>query len=108
LAANAIDGSTSTVWTSAAAGAQTLTVDLGASHSVSHIRVNWGATYAKSYTVQVSTNGTTWTTVSTITTGAGGVVDITGLASTARYVRLNLTAGTFASYAVSELLVFGT
>jgi hypothetical protein len=107
LAANAVDGSTSTAWASAAGGSQSISVDLGASKAISHVQLNWGASYATSYNVQVSSDNSTWATVFSTASGTGGVVDIAGLVSSGRYVRVNLLVAKAGTYGLNELSVNG-
>ena len=64
-ASNAIDGDITTRWSSAFADPQTLTLDLGARSSISEIKLTWEPAFATAYTLDVSDNGTDWTTVET-------------------------------------------
>jgi F5/8 type C domain/Ricin-type beta-trefoil lectin domain len=88
---------------------QWLQVDLGATTSISEVKLAWEAAYGKSYTIQTSPDGTTWTTIYTTTSGNGGGDDLTGLTGTGRYVRMNGTArGTAYGYSLYEMQVYGT
>ena len=88
---------------------QWLQVDLGATHSVTEVKLAWEAAYGKSYTIQTSDDGKAWTTIYTTTTGNGGSDDLTGLAGSGRYVRMNGTArGTSYGYSLYELQVYGS
>jgi hypothetical protein len=110
-AAKAFDGNlTSTRWSSKeGSDPQWLQVDLGASHGVSEVKLTWEAAYGKSYTVQTSDDGSNWTTIYSTTTGNGGTDDLTGLAGSGRYVRLNGTArGTSYGYSLYEMQVYGS
>ncbi len=107
-AAAAVDGNTGTRWSSQFSDAQWLQVDLGATYVVDEVRLNWEAAFARGFTVQVSANASSWSTVYTTATGTGGaqVLPVTG---TGRYVRLNLTArATQYGYSLWEFQVFGT
>ncbi|WP_055585928.1 discoidin domain-containing protein, partial [Streptacidiphilus griseoplanus] len=107
-ASNAVDGDAGTRWSSAAADPQWLQVDLGAPAAVSQVVLTWETAYAKAYQIQLSTDGTTWTSAYSTTTGAGGTetVNVTG---TARYVRLYGTArATGYGYSLWEFQVYGT
>jgi hypothetical protein len=107
----AVDGNlTSTRWASKeGADPQWLRVDLGATASISHVKLTWEAAYGKAYSVQTSADGTTWTTIYSTTTGNGGTDDLTGLAGTGRYVRMNgVTRGTSYGYSLYEMQVYGT
>jgi beta-glucanase (GH16 family) len=106
-AAAAVDGNTGTRWSSAFAATQWFQVDLGAATSVSRVAINWEAAYAKAFTIQLSTNGSSYTQAYATTTGPGGQqsIPITG---TARYVRINLTQRALEMYGYSfwEFQVF--
>jgi hypothetical protein len=110
-ASAAFDGNlTGTRWASKEkVDPQWLQVDLGATASLSEIKLTWEAAYGKSYTIQTSPDGTTWTTVYSTTTGNGGTDDLTGLSGTGRYVRMNGTVrGTAYGYSLYEMQVYGT
>ncbi|WP_254898169.1 discoidin domain-containing protein [Kitasatospora sp. NA04385] len=106
-ASNAVDGDTGTRWSSANSDPQWLQVDLGAPAALSSVTLRWEAAYAKGYQIQLSTDGTTWTTAYTTANGAGGTetVPVTG---TARYVRMYGTArATGYGYSLWEFQVYG-
>ncbi|MET8047199.1 MULTISPECIES: discoidin domain-containing protein [unclassified Streptosporangium] len=105
--AAAVDGDTSTRWSSAVGDSQWLQVDLGASSSISRVVLNWEAAYGSGYKIQVSENGTTWTDLKTVTGGDGGIDtwDVTG---SGRYVRMQgVTRATGYGYSLWEFQVFG-
>lgn len=107
-AADAVDGNTGTRWSSAAADPQWLRVDLGAPAAVSQVVLRWEAAHAKSYRIELSANGTDWTTAYAAANSTGGTetLDVTG---TARYVRmLGLTRATGYGYSLWEFQVYGT
>ncbi|MFZ3495465.1 discoidin domain-containing protein [Streptomyces sp. 5.8] len=106
-ATGAVDGDNGSRWSSAASDAQWLQVDLGAAIELSKVVLQWEAAHAKAYRIELSTNGTDWTTAYSTTTGAGGTetVNITG---TARYVRMQgVTRATGYGYSLWEFKVFG-
>ncbi|MGW6204482.1 discoidin domain-containing protein [Streptomyces sp. NPDC055089] len=106
-ASDAVDGDNGTRWSSAASDAQWLQVDLGTTTELSKVVLRWEAAYAKAYRIELSTNGTDWSTAYSTTTGAGGTetVNITG---TARYVRMQgVTRATGYGYSLWEFQVFG-
>ena len=86
----AVDGNMASRWASDWSDPQWIQVDLGASTSVTHIQLAWETAYAKSYQIQISTDGTNWTNLYSTTSGDGGFddLDVTG---TGRYVRLTGT-----------------
>lgn len=87
-AANAVDGSLTTRWSSSSADNQWLRIDLGASRSVARMVIRWEAAYATAYKIEVSADGSAWTQVAAVTGGNGGVDDVAFPAAGARYVRL--------------------
>ena len=109
-ASAAVDGSSTTRWASQEGiDPQWITVDLGEGATVSRVLLNWEAAYASTYTVQISADGTNWTTLKDETAGDGGTDDITGLSGTGRYLRVYGTArGTSYGYSLWELQVYGT
>jgi hypothetical protein len=109
-ASAAFDGNlTSTRWASKEGTAsEWLRVDLGATKQVSHVKLTWEAAYGKAYSIQTSADGTTWTTIYSTTTGNGATDDLTGLAGSGRYVRMNgVTRGTSYGYSLYEMQVYG-
>jgi hypothetical protein len=107
-ASNAVDGNTTTRWSSQFSDPQWLQVDLGSSQSICGVALNWEAAYGKAYQIQTSPDGTTWTTVYSTTTGAGGVENL-AVTGTGRYVRMYGTArGTAYGYSLYEFQVLST
>lgn len=99
-ASAATDGNTGTRWSSQFSPSQWIKVDLGSAMAVSRVDLNWEAAYATAFTVQFSTDGTTFTNAtSTLRGNVGGqTIPVTG---TARYVRLNLTERALSLYGYS-------
>jgi beta-glucanase (GH16 family) len=107
-ASAAVDGNTGTRWSSAFSDPQWVQVDLGASHSISRVVLNWEAAYARAFSVQTSADGNSWTTISSTTTGTGGVQDLS-VTGTGRFVRMNGTQrATQYGYSLWEFQVYGT
>ncbi|HEY0261070.1 MAG TPA: discoidin domain-containing protein [Lacisediminihabitans sp.] len=107
-AALAVDGNAGTRWSSAASDPQWLQVDLGASATISQVTLNWEAAYGKSFQIQTSPDGTTWTPIYTTTTGTGGTQNLT-VSGTGRYVRMYGTVrGTQYGYSLWEFQVYGS
>jgi fibronectin type 3 domain-containing protein len=107
-AANAVDGNTATRWSSAFSDPQWLQVDLGATHTISQVVLNWEAAYGKAFQIQTSNDGTTWTTIYSTTTGTGGIqtLPVTG---TGRYVRMYGTQrATGYGYSLWEFQIYGS
>jgi len=91
-AADAVDGSTGTRWSSAFSDPQWLEVDLGSAQNICAVSLNWEAAYATAFQIQVSADNTNWTTIYSTTTGTGGIQNLTGLSGTGRYIRMYGTA----------------
>jgi len=103
----AVDGNTGTRWSSTFSDPQWLQVDLGATHSISSVGLNWEAAYGTAYQIQTSPDGTTWTTIYTTTTATGGNQTLT-VTGSGRYVRVNGTArATQYGYSLWEFQVYG-
>jgi glucosylceramidase len=105
--ASAVDGNTGTRWSSAFSDPQWIYVDLGATHTISRVVLNWEAAYGKSFAIQTSNDAVTWTPIYTTTTGTGGVQTLT-VSGSGRYVRMYGTArGTGYGYSLWEFQVLG-
>ncbi|WP_225824140.1 discoidin domain-containing protein [Streptomyces naphthomycinicus] len=107
-ASAAVDGDANTRWSSAASDPQWIRVDLGAPTSVSQVVLRWEAAYAKAYRIELSTDGTDWSTAYSTATGAGGTETIP-VSGTARYLRVYGTErATQYGYSLWEFQVYGT
>jgi hypothetical protein len=106
-ASNAVDGVTTTRWSSAFSDPQWLQVDLGATATISQVVLQWEAAYARAYQIQVSNDATNWTSIFTTTTSTGGTQTLT-VTGSGRYVRmLGTTRATQFGYSLFEFQVFG-
>jgi hypothetical protein len=107
-ASAAVDGNAGTRWSSTFGDPQWLRVDLGASATVSQVVLRWEAAYAVAYQIQVSADGSAWSTVYSTTTGQGGTETLP-VSGSGRYVRMYGTqrVGGY-GYSLWELQVFGT
>ncbi|MGW3505917.1 discoidin domain-containing protein, partial [Streptomyces globisporus] len=107
-AGNAVDGDGGTRWSSAFADPQWIRIDLGSPAALSRVELAWEAAHAKSYRIELSTNGNDWTTAYSTTASAGGNETLT-VSGDARYVRLTGTErATGYGYSLWEFKVFGT
>ncbi|MEW2157209.1 discoidin domain-containing protein [Streptomyces sp. NPDC007189] len=97
-AGNVTDGNGDTRWSSSFDDEQWVQVDLGSSVSFDRIAVDWEQAYAKTYTVQVSDDGSAWTGVKDVdnaaaplpfhTAGSASMQNVEFDAVTARYMRV--------------------
>jgi hypothetical protein len=107
-ASAAVDGNTGTRWSSAFSDPQWLEVDLGSSQSVCEVSLDWETAYATAFQIQVSPDGSTWTTIYSTTTGIGGNQTLS-VSGTGRYVRMYGTArATPYGYSLWEFGVYTT
>ena len=69
--------------------------------------MRWEAAHARDYDVQVSTDGSTWRTVSQVRGSNGDLDTVTFGQTSARHVRLNLlTRATSYGFSIHELEVY--
>jgi hypothetical protein len=108
--AMAVDNNAATRWSSAFSDPQWLQIDLGSVQNISSVNLVWEAASAKNYTVDVSVNGSTWTTIATkINMAAGARVDnLTGLSGSGRFIRVYGTSRTTSyGYSLFTFSAFG-
>ncbi|HLX94348.1 MAG TPA: glycoside hydrolase family 3 C-terminal domain-containing protein [Verrucomicrobiae bacterium] len=104
--AAAFDENPTTRWSSAYSDPQWIQVDLGSVQNIARVWLNWENAFAQNYSIQLSTNGSTWTNVYTTTNGPGSINDLAAL-GTGRYVRMYGTQrGTSYGYSLWEFEVF--
>ncbi|HEY7144147.1 MAG TPA: discoidin domain-containing protein [Streptosporangiaceae bacterium] len=109
--ANAIDGNVNTRFSSDAdqASGMLFQVNMGSAQTFNQIEMNSGGSsgdYARGYNVEVSTNGTTFTSVAT-GTGTASPETVTFATQTAQYIRVVLTAGVTTNWwSIAEFTVF--
>jgi hypothetical protein len=102
----ATDGNQATRWATDWSDPQWIQVDLGQPTAVKHVQLSWESAYGKTYQIQLSNDGTTWTTLYSTASGDGGVDDV-DLAGTGRYVRLTgMARGTPYGYSLFEFGVY--
>lgn len=107
VAANAVDGSTTSRWSSAFSDNQWLAIDLGTNHQINRVKLNWQNSHAVEYQLQTSTNGSSWTTVHHQRSGKGGIEEVS-LNASGRYVRmLGIKRFTTAGFSLWEMEVYG-
>jgi hypothetical protein len=105
--AKAVDGSLGTRWSSNTTDSQWIAIDLQSVMTVNQVILKWEAAYAKSYKIQVSSNGTSWTDAYSTTTENGGTDLVTFAQTSARYVRMYGTErGTQWGYSLYEFEVY--
>ncbi|MEV6348192.1 discoidin domain-containing protein [Actinoplanes sp. NPDC051851] len=84
----AVDGDTTTRWSSAFTDPGWISLDLGARWQVTTVTLVWERSYGVAYRVDTSTDGRAWKTLWSTTAGTGGTVKIPARDTVARYVRM--------------------
>lgn len=108
-ASAAIDADFGTRWSSAYSDPQDLVIDLGSTKSISRIELTWQAAYASSFQIDVSPNGTTWTSAASGLAGHIGFQTVENLSASGRYVRVHcITRATTYGDSLFDVSVFGS
>ena len=103
----AVDGDPSTYWSSEFKDGAWIAVDLGATKKITRVQIQWETAFAKSFSVQVATDGKNWTDVYKTDDGKGRISEIKVAAVGAQQVRILCTKrGTKWGNAVREIQVF--
>ncbi|MGW0855806.1 discoidin domain-containing protein [Streptomyces sp. NPDC002690] len=85
-----------------------ISVDLGATAQIDKVVLQWDPAYAKSFQIQVSSNGADWTSIYSTTSGTGFKQTL-AVSGTGRYVRMYGTQrATPYGYSLWEFQVYGT
>ena len=106
----AIDGVSTTRWSSNTAADQSLTLDLGKLINVSGLNINWQTAYSKAFRIERSSDAATWSPVIASASGATakGLQSIT-LSTVTRYLRIHSTQATsWGNVSIVDLTVIGT
>lgn len=104
----AVDGNTTTRWSSVFSDPQWLQVDLGATASINRVVLRWEAAYASAFQIQTSNDASSWTTIQTVTGNTSTLNDMS-ISGSGRYVRMYGTArATAYGYSLYEFEVYGT
>jgi len=100
----AVDGRRDTRWASDWSDDQWLRIDLGSTHLVGRVTLDWERAYGGSYRIELSTDGVNWRTAWSTTAGDGGLDTARFTAAPARYVRVTGTGrGTQWGYSLYEV-----
>lgn len=94
-------------WVSGSGDAQWISIDLGSEMKVNRVILKWDSSYAEAFTIQVSTDNSTWEDVFSTTIGRPrSITDETFPTTTARYIRMNGTKkGGPAGYTLFDFMV---
>ena len=107
--AKAVDGSSSSRWSSNFTNNQWWQVDLGRARQVDKVSINWEAAYASRYKILTSTDATTFTLAADVSITHEGVQATSFTARSARYLRIEgVTRSTPYGISFWELQVIGS
>lgn len=111
--AQAIDGNPRTRWMSGAnqAAGQSFTLDLGATRTFDQVSLNQielATDGPAAYTVQTSTNGTTWSGTVSYGNGSTSFTNVSFSPTTARFIRITLTAAANKWWSIGDVSVYNS
>ncbi|HEY2674281.1 MAG TPA: discoidin domain-containing protein, partial [Rugosimonospora sp.] len=84
---------------------QTITIDMGTSHTIDQITMDSAAStgdYAHGYQVSLSTDGTTWGSPVATGTGTAALLTVPFPATNARYIRVTQTGTSTSWWSIAE------
>ncbi len=104
----AVDGDFFTRWGSDWTDNESITLDLGAAHTVSGVTLMWEMAFGKQYVIELSQDGETWTQAVEKKDGQGGIEYMDFAPASARYVRMRgIVRATEWGYSLWEFFVHG-
>ncbi|MGW8228053.1 MAG: galactose-binding domain-containing protein [Gammaproteobacteria bacterium] len=109
LAIYAVDGDSTSRWSSEFSDPQWIYVDLGGIYTVDQVVLTWERAYGQGYEIQVSADARSWVSVFIEGNGDGDIDDISFAPVDARYVRvLGVQRATEYGYSLWEMEVYGS
>ncbi len=103
----AVDGDSSTRWSSDYNDHNWITVDLEDHYNLSNINLHWQNSSSKDYDIKVSDDGDNWTTIKSVVDSDGGVDEL-NVSGQGRYVRIEgYRRATRWGHSLWELEVYG-
>lgn len=107
VAANITDGDSDTRWSSKFTDDQWCYIDLEEVYPINTVVINWQNSYGKQYEIQVSQDGTNWTTVAEVDNNSSGVKSTSFEAVWARYVKMQgIQRSNVYGYSIWEMEVY--
>jgi hypothetical protein len=94
-------------WISKGSGEEWVYIDLGAQSDIESATVSWGADYAESYDIQISSDAKAWTSIAAGIEGAQDEAVETALSASARYIRVLCSSSSGSGYSIKEIEVKG-
>ncbi|HKJ90183.1 MAG TPA: discoidin domain-containing protein, partial [Oceanipulchritudo sp.] len=111
LPENAVDSDPKTAWVSGDSNDEWLIIDLGELVELSSIEILWHISlWPKAYTVEISSDGNTWTGVQNTGLTSGGEVILGGMEKVGRWLRIKggAEAGDFTRIGILNVVVQAT
>lgn len=84
-----VDGDITTRWSSERKDNQTVTIDLGVPLPIGYIQITWEAACAANYIVELSSDGSSWTTFGTKNNNKDLVNEFEAAATTNRFIKIS-------------------
>jgi lysophospholipase L1-like esterase len=108
-AAFAVDGDTTTYWQSQITNPQWITVDMKNTYTINRVVVHWEKVFATSFRLAVISEKGDTTKIYSTTNSTGGIIDISGLNGTGRYLCLICTNRNYQTfgYRLKEIEAYG-
>ncbi|HUI31648.1 MAG TPA: glycoside hydrolase family 3 C-terminal domain-containing protein, partial [Candidatus Acidoferrales bacterium] len=104
----AVDGNSSTRWSSQFSDPQWIKVDLGAVYNIDQVSLSWEAAYAKEFEILISRDDTSWEVAQHVTNGTGGLNTLP-ISMQARYVEMyGIQRATQWGYSLYEFDVYAS
>lgn len=104
----AFDGKKSSRWQANGNDNESITVNLGEPHYINQVSLDWEASYAAQYKIEVSLDGKQYTTVHTQTNGKGSLENIYFDETLVQYVRMQgIKRVSDWGYSIYEFEVYG-
>ncbi|WP_405578662.1 glycoside hydrolase family 3 C-terminal domain-containing protein [Streptomyces sp. NBC_01190] len=105
--ARMLDGDATTRWSTGTpmVNGQTVTVDMGAAHSISRITMDSAGSasdYAHGYSVALSSDGVNWSAPVATGTGTTALVSVSFTTQSARYIRVTQTGSSSSWWSIAE------
>ena len=105
--ASGVSTSYESKWCSSDRNDDFLMIDLGTERKISKVVIDWAAgRYATAYNIQVSADGTNWTTVKSVSGNEKAWTEDSFTETTARYVRMQGVQRKASEYAICEMKVY--
>jgi len=101
----AVDGDGQTGWIANESDHDWVSIDLGASFTLSRVEIRWGTHFAESYFLQGSVDGSRWDNVALALGREGWVVTVLAQGSRARWVRIMGNTRNSDAYEVRDIAV---